>query len=249
MSTRNSRMIIGRHPVREALEAGVYIDRIFLAGNARGEVVSNITAIARSQGVPVIKVPNEKLQKLSRKNHQGIIALAAPVPFYRIADILPMVYEKGGNPLFLLLDGITDVRNFGAICRTAYCAGVQTLIISSRNTAAISEDTMKASAGALSKLVLCRENNLVSATQFLKENGLTILSMELNSTAYPGDISLEDPIAIVLGSEEKGVSGSIQALADHHIRLPMSKPFDSYNVSVSAGMILYEAMRQRGIRS
>jgi 23S rRNA (guanosine2251-2'-O)-methyltransferase len=200
--------------------------------------------LAQQNEIPVQFVPIEKLNQFGSA-HQGIAAVVSPISFYKTEDILSQVYERGEDPLFIVCDGITDVRNFGAIARTAHAAGVHAIIIPQTETASINAEAVKASAGALLKIPVCREKNLVQAVKNLKLNGIHILVAEAVGSKFIFEADLKIPSAIILGSEGEGVSKEFLKLADELVKIPMMNDFNSYNVSVAAGMILYEVMKQR----
>ncbi|MDP7566864.1 MAG: 23S rRNA (guanosine(2251)-2'-O)-methyltransferase RlmB, partial [Flavobacteriales bacterium] len=191
-------------------------------------------------------VPLEKINRLTRKNHQGVFAFISPIDFHNIEDVVPSLYEQGKNPLILVLDRITDVRNFGAIARTAECAGVDAIIIPEQNAAAINADAIKTSAGALHKITVCRTWNLKLAIQFMKESGIQLVGCteKTQDMMYKPDYTT--PTAIIMGSEEDGVSPEFLKMCDARAKIPMAGKIASLNVSVATGVILYEAIRQRG---
>jgi 23S rRNA (guanosine2251-2'-O)-methyltransferase len=191
-------------------------------------------------------VPLEKINRLTRKNHQGVFAFISPIDFHNIEDIIPALFEEGKNPLILVLDRITDVRNFGAIARTAECAGVDTILIPEQNAAAINADAIKTSAGALHKVTVCRTWNLKLALQYLKDSGIQLIGCteKTQDNMYKPDYT--PPTAIIMGSEEDGVSPEFLKMCDARAKIPMSGKIASLNVSVATGVILYEAIRQRG---
>jgi len=241
-----SQYIYGIHPVEEALESGQSIQRIFIDRNLVGKPqFSKIVQLARTADVPLQMVPAVKLDRLVTRTHQGVILTRGLVDFYKTEDILPTIYDKGEVPLLLILDRLTDVRNFGAISRTAYAAGVHAIVIPFDDTAEINSDAMKASAGALSKLPVCREKKLSDTLKMLKLNGIQLLAAEMVSEEYIYDADLKVPTAIIMGSEGYGIQSELLRMADHIVKVPMGRVFDSYNVSVACGMILYEVMRQR----
>jgi 23S rRNA (guanosine2251-2'-O)-methyltransferase len=240
-----SSLIIGRQPVVEALESGRSIDKVLLQANVSGEIVSKIRQLAKKQNVPVQVVPPEKLNSYTRSNHQGCIALAALVAYMDLQDVIDHVTTSGSVPLFVMLDGVTDVRNIGAIARSAVCCGAQALIIPDKGVGALNEEAMKASAGAMEKLNICRVGSLLKAIDELHSNGVRVLvsAMKAEKTLEQADFT--SPVCLVMGSEGKGVQPYIAKAADDLFSISMSGNFDSFNVSVAAGIILYEAMKQR----
>jgi 23S rRNA (guanosine2251-2'-O)-methyltransferase len=240
-----SSIIIGRQPVAEALEAGKPVDKILLQANASGEVIAKIRQLARQRNIPVQVVPAEKLTSLSRANHQGCIALAAVITYMDLQQVTDHVISSGEVPLFLMLDGVTDVRNIGAMARSAVCCGAQALIIPDKGVGALNEEAVKASAGALEKIYVCRVNSLLKAIDDLHLHGIRVLVSGMKGTTTLPELDLTGPACVVMGSEHKGVQSYISKAADQHFTIPMSGRFDSFNVSVAAGIILYEAMKQR----
>lgn len=239
-----SQFIYGLHPVEEALNAGTTIERIFMQKGMSKEGIKQILHSAREQEVPVLFVPVEKLNRMHR-NHQGIAAVVSPVQFFKIDDILAQVYNQGELPLLIIADRITDVRNFGAIARTAMCCGVHALIIPQTETAALNAEAVKSSAGALNKIPVCREKSLVQLVKQLRLNGLQVIAAEMKGSKFIFEMDLKIPTAIILGSEGEGVATELLRAADEIVKIPMAGKFESLNVSVAAGMILYEAMKQR----
>ncbi|MBK9730094.1 MAG: 23S rRNA (guanosine(2251)-2'-O)-methyltransferase RlmB [Chitinophagaceae bacterium] len=243
-----SQFIYGLHPVEEALLAGTTIERIFIQKGISKEGVTQILRTAQQQEVPVLFVPIEKLNRMHR-NHQGVAAVVSPVQFFKIDDILAQAYSKGELPLLIIADRITDVRNFGAIARTALCSGVHALIIPQTETAALNSDAVKASAGALNKIPVCREKNLLQLLKQLKLNGIQIVASEMSGAKFIFEADLKVPTAIIMGSEGEGIAPELLRIADEIVKIPMTGKFESLNVSVAAGMILYEVMKQRMVES
>jgi 23S rRNA (guanosine2251-2'-O)-methyltransferase len=238
-------MIIGRKAVIEALQSGKALDRIYLNNKAVGQAISEIRNLALQYSVPVNYVPVEKLNGFNVEDHEGCIALISKVQYYELQQIISWVVEKGEVPLFLLLDGITDVRNIGGIARTALCTGVHAIVIPDKGVGALNEDALLTSAGALEKIPICRVNSLMKAVDELHLNGIRVLASEMKAAKKVFDIDFKEPSAIIMGSEEKGIYPALMKTCDEHFSIPMKGDFESLNVSVAAGMILYEAMRQR----
>lgn len=236
----------GRHPVQEALESGIPVDAVWLADGAKGLAESMIRETCKLRRIPLKVVPSAALNRIWNGNHQGVIAWRSAIEFSRLEDIVPAIYEKGETPLFVLLDGITDVRNAGAIARSALAAGAHALIVGMRDVARFNEDAVKASAGALLHLPVCREEPLWSAARYLKDSGIKLAGAALKGSVLPFDADLRDPLCLIMGSEHDGISDKLNKLLDIRIRIPQSRSVDSYNVSVAAGILLYETMRQRG---
>lgn len=240
-----SSFIIGRQPVVEALESGRAIDKILLQANAAGDIIGKIRQLAKQHNIPVQVVPPEKLSSYTRANHQGCIALTALVKYMELQQVIDHVVSSAQVPLFLMLDGVTDVRNIGGMARTALCCGAQAIIIPDKGVGALNEEAVKASAGALEKIQVCRVNSLLKAIDELHLNGIRVFVSEMSSEKTLPDVDLSVPSCVVMGSEQKGVQPYISKAADERFSIPMTGNFDSFNVSVAAGIILYEAMTQR----
>ncbi len=238
-------MVIGKRAVIEALQSGKPLDRIYLFHKATGEQVNQIKGLALSQGIPVNYVPMEKLNGFNVPEHDGCVAIISKVQYQDLQQIISWVVEKGEVPLFLLLDGITDIRNIGGIARTAFCTGVHAIIIPDKGIGALNEDAILTSAGALEKIPVCRVNSLMKAVDELRLNGIKVLASEMTATQNVFDVNFKEPVAIVMGSEEKGIYPALMKICDGKFTIPMTGNFESLNVSVATGMILYEAMKQR----
>ena len=238
-------IIAGRNPVIEALKSGQSIDKILLFKNAGGAIVNEIKHLAKESNIPVQYVPHEKLNSLTNINHQGIVAFKASVLYHDLQQVIDWLNSKGEAALFVMLDGVTDVRNIGAIARSAVCCGVQTIIIPEKGVGALNEDAVKSSAGALEHIQVCRENSLLKALDTLHLNGIKVFTSEINASKKLFEINFSEPCCIIMGSEEKGVQPYMSKAADDHFAIPMKGKFDSFNVSVATGIILYEAMKQR----
>lgn len=247
LTMNDKNLIFGTRPILEALQAGKDIDKIFVQKDARSEQIKELLHHARQKQVPTSFVPVEKLNRFTRQNHQGVVCLLSPINYSSLDIVLPTVFENGETPLLMILDRISDVRNFGAICRSAECAGVHAVVVPSKGAAQINSDAVKASAGAVFNIPVCREESLIKTIQFLKNSGVQIISCteKAEKYIYENDYSL--PSAIILGSEEDGISKELLQKSDYLARIPMSGKTASLNVSVAAGIILYEAMRQRNL--
>lgn len=237
--------IFGIRPVLEAIAAGKEIDRILLQKGLRGELFQELMQQVRAYDIPVQMVPLDRLNRVSRKNHQGVIAFVSQIAYHRLEHVLPAIYEKGKMPLVLVLDHITDVRNFGAIARTAECSGVDAIVIPARGAAAINEDAMKTSAGALNIIPVCRENRLQEALRLLKDSGLKVVAATEKGSIDYDEEDLNVPLAIVMGSEDTGVGAELLKLSDSLLKIPQAGEIASLNVSVAAGVLLFETLRQR----
>ncbi|NOY50947.1 MAG: 23S rRNA (guanosine(2251)-2'-O)-methyltransferase RlmB [Chlorobi bacterium] len=238
-------MIYGVHPLLEAVDAGKDIEKVLVQKGLKTDMFKELMSKLKEYMVPVQFVPREKLNRLSRKNHQGIISFVSPVAFYKIEDVLPTVYEKGEDPFFLILDRLTDVRNFGAVLRSAEAAGVHAVLIPSRNTAQLNSATVKSSAGAIYKIPICRSGNLKESINYLKGCGLKIAAATEKTENNIFNTDLTGPLAIIMGSEGEGVSGEYLKRADIHFAIPMLGEIGSLNVSVATGISLFEAVRQK----
>ena len=237
-------LIFGMHPLLEALEAGREIDKILLKRGLRSEEVSRITALARERTIPLQIVPEERLTRLTRKQHQGVIAFISEIEYTPLETLISMLYEAGRSPFVLLLDGLTDVRNFGAIARTAECAGVDALIIPERGSVTVTADAIKTSAGALHRLPVCRVSSIMSAVSLLQASGLKIVAASEKARDVYTETELRLPLGLVLGAEDEGVSEEVLRRADHIVRIPQVGAIGSLNVSVAAGILIYEIVRQ-----
>ena len=238
-------LIYGRHPVLEALNAGQPVDKVYLQQGTRGEFEKELRNACKLHEVPMTLIPLPKLQRMVRGNHQGVVAQLAAAPYLRVDQVLPLVYERGETPLFLLLDGVTDVRNLGAIARSAEVCGAQTIIIPQKNSAGLTADAVKSSAGALSRLPVCREKSLVNTVEFLQMSGVRVIASDLAAEKYLHEIELTGPLCIVMGAEDEGISTGVARAADVTFKLPQQGTLNSFNVSVAAGILLFAAMQAR----
>ncbi|MCK9220132.1 MAG: 23S rRNA (guanosine(2251)-2'-O)-methyltransferase RlmB [Bacteroidales bacterium] len=240
--------IYGIRPAIEAIKSGKELEKIFLQNGLKGEGFRELFDLIRTLEIPFQFVPIEKLNRLSRQNHQGVISYVSEITYQRIEDLIPFVFEQGRMPLFLILDRVTDVRNVGAIARTAECAGVDGLILPARGSAQINSDAIKTSAGALYKLPVVRSQNIKETIEFMKNSGLSIIAA---SEKTPNDYTEADynkPMALIMGSEGEGISEEYLKLTDKVVRIPVLGEIESLNVSVASGVILFEALRQRRMK-
>ena len=237
-------LIFGIRTTMEAIKAGKDIEKIFIQKTNKGSLVKDLMRLANNEGVPFQLIPSEKFKGFTGKNHQGVMAMLSEITYQKIEDILPTIYEKGEDPFILILDQVSDVRNFGAIARTAECVGIHAIIVPEKGSAAINSDAIKTSAGALMKIPVCRVKILSKTISFLKESGLQIVAANEKTNSSYTDISYKMPTAIVMGAEDKGVSQNILEDAKS-IKIPIKGTIESLNVSVATGIILYEALRQK----
>jgi 23S rRNA (guanosine2251-2'-O)-methyltransferase len=244
-TTPSNQIIFGIRAVIEAIKANKEVDKVLIQHGLQGELFYQLMTLLKEKNIPYQKVPVERLFKLNKKNHQGVAAFLCEITYCKIEPLISSIFEKGEDPFILLLDRITDVRNFGAIARTAECAGVHAIIIPSRGAAQINADAIKTSAGALYKIPICRENNLKETIQFLKDSGLSVIGCTEKTNTLLYQTPLKGPICIIMGSEENGISGEYLKACDYKSKIPMFGSIESLNVSVSTGIILYEAIRQR----
>ena len=239
-------LLIGGIPsVIDALKNGENLERIYLQNTISSPEVDELKHVAAEFEVPVNKVPFEKLRNFNLENNKGCIALRSKIKYQNLQDIISFTVENGETPLLLLLDGITDIRNIGALARTALCCGVHAIIIPEKGVGALGEDAITTSAGALESIAVCRVKTLHQAIDEIRLNGIKVFASEMTAEENVFDINLKEPCAIIMGSEDKGIQSSLYKLCDNRFKIPMQKNFESLNVSVAAGMILYEAMRQR----
>jgi 23S rRNA (guanosine2251-2'-O)-methyltransferase len=245
MSNKVGNYIYGIRSAIEAIRAGKEIDKIFIRQGAKSELAIELFSLIRKEKIPYQFVPVQRLNRITQKNHQGVITFLSIISYYTVEQILPGIYESGENPFVLVLDQISDVRNFGAIIRTAECAGVHAVVIPKKGSAQINPDAVKTSAGALHTMPVCRNEELTEAVKFLKDSGLHIVAATEKTKNIYHNARFDAPLAIILGSEEKGISEKILELADEKIKIPLKGKIESLNVSVTAGILIYEAVKQR----
>ena len=237
--------VYGTRAIIEAIRAGKEIEKLLIQKGIKNELISELLSLCRDYGVPVTRVPPEKLNRVTRKNHQGSIALISAISYNSLDHIISSTYEKGETPLLLVLDRVTDVRNFGAIARSAECAGVHGIIVPARGSAQINSDAVKTSAGALHYLPVFRSTHLKETLRELQNNGIQIVACTEKGNSSIYDQNLKDPVALLMGSEEAGISPEYLRLADHICQLPVHGKIKSLNVGVAAAIALYESVRQR----
>ncbi len=237
--------IFGIRAVMEAVEAGREIDKVLIRKDLSGPLASELLGVLRTHKVVTQRVPEERINRITRKNHQGVVAFLSAVSYHSLSHIVPELYEEGITPFIVVLDGITDVRNFGAIARTCECAGVNAIVIPERGSVSVGADAVKTSAGALMSLPVCRERSLSGAVKFLKECGYTIVAATEKSDTRYTEGDYRGPVAIVMGSEDTGISEDIMRQCDMPVAIPQFGRIQSLNVSVAAGVMIYEVVRQR----
>ena len=227
------------------MQSGKQLERIYLQTNVHGETINEIRTLAEKNLVPVNKVPVEKLNGFNISNHEGCVAMISKIQYQDLQDVISLTVENGEVPLFLILDGVTDIRNIGAIARSAFCFGVNAIIIPDKGVGALNEDAILTSAGALEKIAICRVNSLMKTVDDLHMNGIKVYASEMKATKKLYDLPFAEPCAIVMGGEEHGVYPALMKICDEQFQIPMTGDFESLNVSVAAGVILYEALKQR----
>lgn len=237
--------IFGIRPVLEAIEAGKSIDKIYIRRELSGSLIKELLEQAKIYGIYCQKVPEDKLNRITRKNHQGVIAIISPIIYHDLENVIIGIYEQGRTPLGILLDGVTDARNFGAIARSAECAGADFIVIPEKGSASATSDAVRASAGALFHIPVCREKDILTAVKKLHENGYLLVGATEKGAKDYTDIDYRGPLGIIMGSEETGISESVLRKCDELGAIPILGKVGSLNVSVAAGIMLYEAVRQR----
>ncbi|MCA6482361.1 MAG: 23S rRNA (guanosine(2251)-2'-O)-methyltransferase RlmB, partial [Chitinophagaceae bacterium] len=233
MASNSSSLIIGKQPLLEALQSGRPIDKILFQKNISGDAVQQIRQLARDAGIPIQIVPQEKLNHLTRANHQGIIAIGSLIRYMDLQQVIDFVVGEGQTPLFMMLDGITDVRNIGAIARSAVCCGAQALIIPDKGVGALQEEALKSSAGALEWIQVCRVSSLLKAVDTLHLNGISVFTSEMRAEKKIHELPLKEPCCVIMGAEGKGVQPYLAKAADYFFSIPMAGKFNSFNVSVA----------------
>lgn len=241
--------IFGIRAIIEAIESGRSIDKVLVRKDLGGDLAHELLAKTREYGVLVQRVPLERLNRITRKNHQGAIAMISPITYNRLENLLPSLFEEGKNPFILVLDGLTDTRNFGAIGRTADCAGVDGIVIPERNSVSVTPDAVKTSAGGLFYVPVCRERDIVTAVRLLKDSGVKVVAASEKGAANYTSVDCSVPVALVMGSEDVGISNEVLRLCDEIAAIPMLGNIGSLNVSVAAGVLMYEVVRQRNTQS
>lgn len=244
-----NKMVFGVRAVIEAIDAGSAIDKIFIKNDTTGDLTRDLLALARERNIPVQRVPLEKLNRLTKKNHQGVVAFISPVPYYDVEEIVTRLFEEGRTPTLIILDGITDTRNFGAIARTADCSGADAIVIPDHGSVTITPEAIKTSAGALFHIPVCRCRNMIDAVRLLKASGVKVVGASEKADYEYTRADYTVPVAIVMGAEDIGISPKILRECDELVSIPMAGNISSLNVSVAAGVMMYEVVRQRGLQN
>ncbi|GAC1584817.1 MAG: 23S rRNA (guanosine(2251)-2'-O)-methyltransferase RlmB [Ginsengibacter sp.] len=242
---KKNTLIIGIDAVLDAISTGKQVERIYLSNTVYGKAAGPILEAAEKYSIPVNKVPIEKINGFNIGDHDGCVGVKGRVRYQDLQEVISFVVESGKAPLLLFLDGITDIRNIGGIARTAWCCGVDAIVIPEKGVGALNEDAMITSAGALEKISICRVNTLMKAAEILKLNGIKIFASEMTAKESVYSCDFSEPCAIIMGSEDKGIYPALMKYADNSFHIPMVNDFESLNVSVATAMILYEAMKQR----
>jgi len=241
----NTDMIYGTRAVIEAIRAGKQIEKILVQTGLNNDLIRELTGVAREHNLPVTYVPQEKLNRLTTKNHQGVVCMLSAISYAQVNDLIDFAYSEGREPFFIILDRITDVRNFGAIARTAECAGVTGIIIGDKGNAPITSDAMKTSAGALNHVPVCREDNLKKTLKFLRDNGIMVVACTEKAEKEIYEVKFDQPVALIMGSEEDGISDALLRECDELVQIPMKGKIESLNVSVATGVAVFEVIRQK----
>jgi 23S rRNA (guanosine2251-2'-O)-methyltransferase len=239
--------IFGTRAVMEAIRAEREIDKILVDKELNNDLIKELLVLAKEARIVVVRVPDAKLNRITRKNHQGVVAHISAIQYASLDNVIEECFSKGISPMILVLDRITDVRNFGAIARTADCAGVHAIVIPEKGSAQINSDAVKTSAGALNHLPVCRVKNLYYTVKDLKKMGLSVVSVTEKTDRLMYEADFTNPVALILGSEEDGISPELMGISDEFVKIPLTGKIESLNVSVAAGVMVYEAMRQRKI--
>jgi 23S rRNA (guanosine2251-2'-O)-methyltransferase len=240
-----NQMVFGLRAAMEAIESGKEIEKLLVQNGLKGELFSDFYKLVRYHNIPFKNVPLQALNRITRKNHQGVVAYISLIEYQKTENIVPLLYEEGKDPFLLMLDRLTDVRNFGALARTAEGSGVNAIIIPNRGSATINEDAIKTSAGALHKIAVCREENLEETIAYLKNSGVRVFGISEKASDYYYKEDLRGPIALMLGSEENGISDAYLKMLDGFLKIPMQGEIESLNVSVAGGILMFEVLKQR----
>jgi 23S rRNA (guanosine2251-2'-O)-methyltransferase len=246
--TVRNQMLIGLRPLQEAIQAGSEIDKVLIQRGLQGDIIQDTKLLIQQHSIPFQYVPQEKLNSITSKNHQGVIAFVSPISFGNFENIIANAFEKGETPLLLMLDGVTDVRNFGSICRNAECMGAHAVLVPEKGSAQINEEAIKTSAGALYNIPVCKVKSIVQSIETLQHNGIRVVACSEKTRKELYEIDMTLPTCIIMGSEESGISADALRKSDEIVRIPMRGKTTSLNVSVASGIILYESLRQHELK-
>lgn len=242
---QSSQWIIGRNPVEEALRSAIEIEKVFLQQGITGDLEKFLRHTCKDRGIPLSIVPKDKMQKLVNGAHQGVAAMIAPIRYHVLEDVLPHLFDQGKTPFLVMLDGIQDARNLGALARSAWVFGADALIVGTKNSAPINELAVKASAGALLQLPVCRVTSMVNALLYVRASGCVTMASDLQGTDTVEEMEWSEPAMVVIGSEGEGVQPALLKRADQRFIIPQQRTFDSLNASVAGGIIFYEIFKHR----
>lgn len=238
-------MIFGLRAIMEAIKSGRDFEKVVIRYDLKGDLALELKELLKTTSIPVLKMPNERLDKITQKNHQGVIGYACEVLYQSIESVIPTLYEQGRTPFVVVLDSVTDVRNFGAIARSAECAGADAILVPAKGSAAINADAVKTAAGALDNIPVCRTNNLRQSLKYLKDSGLTIYAATEKAEDYYYENDFKTPLAILMGSEDVGIASHNLEMCNKEVKIPMCGNIESLNVSVAAGILMFEVVKQR----
>lgn len=244
---KNTDFIFGTRAVIEAIKAGKTIDKVLIKSGLSNELSKELKDLLKLRQLPFLSVPEAKLQRITRKNHQGVIAYLSPIDFYQLEELVSRTFENGDLPFFIMLDGITDVRNFGAIVRTAECSGVQGIIIPEKGSVGINSDAVKTSAGALYQVPVCKVKSVKNAIEYLQNSGIKVIGANEKTEKFYFQESYKNPLCLVMGAEDKGLSQSALKYCDEWVKIPILGKIESLNVSVAAAVLMYEVVKHRMI--
>ncbi len=240
-----NQLVFGIRPIMEAIESGKEIEKLMIQGGLRGDLYHEFFQLIKYHKIRFQNVPLQALNRITRKNHQGVVAYLSPIVYQDIENVIPMLYDQGKTPFLLILDRVTDIRNFGAIARTAECSGVDVIIVPSRGAATVNEDAIKTSAGALHKIAVSRVDNLKETLEFLKNSGIQIFGVSEKADDFYYQQTYKEPMALMLGSEEDGISPAYLPYLNGIVKIPMAGTIESLNVSVAGGILMFEVLKQR----